>query len=80
MAEVTPTTGLTGSSAKERKQLRNAYRMNRAPGERAGAFGPGSLQPPPQICDRVANCAWESGSSKCECEKWPQWIHQYGNT
>ena len=46
-------TGLTGGSAKERKAQRNAFRMQRAPGERSGAYGPGNMAPPPKICNRV---------------------------
>ena len=70
--------GLTGSSAKERKAMRNAHRMNRAPGKRSGTFGPSNMKPPPKICNRVSNCSWDSGGSRCECEKWPQWLSEHG--
>ena len=52
--------------------------MSRAPGERAGAFGPATNAPPPPLCNRVADCIWKSGGSQCCCEQWPQWIHSHG--
>ena len=58
--------------------MRNAFRMQRAPGERSGAFGPANMAPPPKICDRVGKCSWDSGGSGCECEKWPQWLAEHG--
>ena len=70
--------GLQGGSAKQRKQLRNQFRLLRAPGERAGAFGPSALAPPPPICNRVGACVWGSAGSGCRCEEWPQWVTQHG--
>ena len=36
------------------------------------------MAPPPKICNRVGDCEWKSGGSGCECEVWPQWLHQHG--
>jgi len=36
------------------------------------------MLPPPKICNRVSNCTWERGGSTCECEQWPQWLHEHG--
>ena len=70
--------GLRGSSAKERKALRSAWRLQRPAQEPAGAMGPSAWTPPPPICNRVANCTWDSAGSGCKCDQWPQWLHRYG--
>ncbi len=70
--------GLQAGNAKQRKQLRNQFRLLRAPGERKGAYGPKALAPPPPICNRVGACQWGSPGSGCRCDEWPQWITQYG--
>ncbi len=70
--------GLQAGTAKQRKQLRNQFRLLRAPGERKGAYGPSALAPPPPMCNRVAFCVWMSPGSGCRCKEWPQWMTQYG--
>ena len=70
--------GLQGANARERKWLRNAFRMSRAPGERSGAKGPATRAPPPACVQPVSGCDWGSGGSPCHCKEWPQWLLQRG--